>query len=101
MVKRAGTFRSRTRHKLRKRPRDRGKVPITKLLQQFNIGDSVVVKHEPACHGGMPHPRFKGLTGIILGKRGSSYLVRVKDKGLTKILIVAPVHLQKVKVGKK
>jgi len=78
-------------------PRTRGKIPVTKYLQNFNTGDVVVVKHEPAIHDGMPHPRFKGITGKILGKQGTAYQVQVKDGDSYKTLIVAAVHLLKVR----
>src|SRR3972149_6794319 len=97
MVQRAGSFRSRTRHKLSKSKRDRGKVPVTLILQKFNVGDKVVIKQEPAIHNGMPHPRFKGAGGIVMGKQGSAYVVQVRDKDARKLLIAAPVHLLRVK----
>ena len=98
MVTRAGSFRCKTRHTLRKAPRDSGKVAVTRLLQQFEIGDSVTINPEPAIHNGMPHPRYKNRTGIVIAKRGSAYVVKVRDGDTTKTLIAAPVHLRKVGV---
>lgn len=98
MVKRAGTFRTRTRNKLRKTPRTSGKVSMTKYLQTFKVGEMVIIKHEPTVQDGMPHPRFKGSAGIVLGKQGYVYKVRVNDGNAKKMLLVAPVHLLRVKV---
>jgi large subunit ribosomal protein L21e len=44
----------------------------------------------------MPHPRYRGRTGIITAMRGKSYIVKIKDGNATKNLIVPPVHLRKV-----
>lgn len=97
MVKRAGSFRARTRKKLRKVPRTRGKVTITRMLQGFKAGEQVVIKQEPAIHAGMPHPRFKGIGGTVVGKQGTAYKIRIRDKNATKTLIAAPVHLLRAK----
>ena len=70
---------------------------MTKFLQTFNVGDNAVIKQEPAIHDGMPHPRFKGVTGKVIGKQGTSYKVNVRDGNAHKVLLVAPVHLLKVK----
>ena len=97
MVQRAGGFRCKTRHALRKVPRTSGKVAVTRQLQQFNIGDAVTLTPEPAIHNGMPHPRYKNRTGKIVEKRGTSYVVQVRDGDSTKMLIAAPIHLRRVK----
>ncbi len=93
MTTRQGRFRKNTRHKLQKRARDRGKVSITKQLQEFKIGDKVRVMHEPAVHKGMPHPHFKNSVGSVVRKQGDCYVVSLKDKNMKKEVISAPVHL--------
>lgn len=100
MVQRAGGFRMKTRHTLRKVPRTSGKVSITRQLQQFQIGESVTIVQEPTIHNGMPHPRYKNRTGVIIGKQGSAYKVKIRDGNSYKIMLAAPVHLVKSK-GKK
>lgn len=97
MVKRVGSFRCKTRNALRKTPRSSGKVSLTRLLQKFEVGDTVTISPEPTIHNGMPHPRYKNRTGKVIEKRGSAYLVKVRDGNTTKTLIAAPVHLLKVK----
>lgn len=96
MTQRSGRFRKKTRHKLRKHPRDRGKVSIRKLLQEFNVGERVRIIQEPAVHKGMPHPRFKNLVGTIVRKQGRAYVVAIKDKNKPKEVISAPVHLERL-----
>ena len=96
MTQRQGGFRAKTRKLLRKKPRTRGKVTITKLLKSFNIGDRVRILQEPAIHKGMPHPRFKNKVGTIKKKQGKAYLVEVKDGKKTKKALSTAVHLNKV-----
>ncbi len=93
MKRRGRSYRKGTRQALRKHPRDRGKVTITRMLRKFNVGDKVAIVLEPAYHFGMPHPRFKGRVGEVVGQQGDCYLVKIKDGGKVKILISHPVHL--------
>lgn len=94
MVKRSRGFRAKTRKKLRQKP---GYRPlITKFLEEFKIGQKVVIVHEPSSHKGMPFPRFKGNVGKIIGKRGKSYLVEIKDGKKIKQVISRPEHLKTI-----
>jgi len=97
MVQRPGGFRAKTRFALQKRARDRGKVSTTKLMQQFKVGDKVAITQEPTVHKGMPHPRYKSRTGIVLGKQGRVYKVKIQDGGSTKIMLSAAVHLTRLR----
>ena len=96
MTKRLGGFRRKTRSKLRKDPREHGKISISKYLQEFNIDDQVLLKAEPAVQKGMYFPRFHNKAGIIKGKKGVCYQVMIKDGGKEKVLIVHPVHLRRL-----
>jgi len=96
MVKRSKGIRSKSRHILRKKPRDRGISSITRALQQFEIGDSVNVIIDPATHKGMPHIRFQGYTGKVKGMQSNSYLVGVNVGKKQKTLVVRPEHLGRV-----
>ena len=96
MVKRSKGIRSKSRHILRKKPRDRGMNSITRALQEFEIGQSVNVDIDPSIHKGMPHPRFQGYTGKIEGKQGNAYLVGINVGKKHKTLIIRPEHLGRV-----
>lgn len=85
--------RNRTRKTLRKSAREKGKPPVTHSLREFDEGDTVSVRINSAVHGGMPHPRFNGVTGTVQGKQGDAFLVRFKDGNKPKTLIVGPEHL--------
>lgn len=88
--------RSETRSKLRKNVRDRGKVPLKRITQEFSEGAKVSINIEPSIMSGQPHPRFYGKTGSIAGKQGKAYVVKVKDGGKTKEIISGPEHLERV-----
>ena len=96
MVKRSKGLRSKSRHILRKKPRDRGIISITRALQQFEEGDHVNIVINPSIHKGMPHIRFHGKTGKIKGKQGESYIVGISDGKKNKSLIIKPEHLRRV-----
>ncbi len=96
MVKRSKGLRSKSRHKLKKRARDRGVNSITRALQQFKEGDSVNIVIDSSVQKGMPHIRFHGLTGKVEGKQGNSYLIGIKDGKKHKSLVIRPEHLRRV-----
>ncbi len=89
--------RRKSRSKLRKNIRARGKISIARYLQQFKIGDRVLLDAEPAVQKGMYHPRYHSLTGIIVGKRGNGYQVRINDNGNVKDIFVIAIHLRGIK----
>jgi large subunit ribosomal protein L21e len=95
MTQRTGGFRRKTRSKLRKNVRAKGKISIRRFLQQFEVNDQVNLVAEPAIQNGMHHPRFQGKSGIITGKKGEAYEVTIKDGGMKKKLYVYPIHLRK------
>jgi len=95
MVKRIGGARKKTRQKMRKSLFERRKIKQRNFLQQFEVGDKVVLKAEPAYQKGMYFRTFHGKTGVVSKKRGFCYEVTVKDGKKEKITIVHPVHLIK------
>ena len=96
MVKRSKGLRSKSRHILRKKPRDRGMISITRALQQFVEGERVNIVIDTSIHKGMPHISFHGQTGKIEGKQGDSYIVGITDGNKKKSLIIKPEHLRRV-----
>lgn len=90
-----GGSRRKSRSKLKKNVRKKGKISITKYIQQFKPGERVNIKAEPAVHRGLYHVRFHGKTGIIKAKKGKCYEVKIKDYNKEKILIIHPVHMEK------
>ncbi|MGA7923806.1 MAG: 50S ribosomal protein L21e [Thermoplasmata archaeon] len=94
MVKSSKGSRSRTRGVLTKDSRDRGMPPITRYLQEFEVGDRVVVRLEASDPHGQPHPRYQGRTCLVLGRMGRAYRLSFLDGGKPKELIANPVHLR-------
>ena len=94
MTKKSRGFRAKSRFKLIQKPGYRP--PITKFLQEFKKNQRVVILQEPSSQKGMPHPRFKGVAGRIIGKRGKSYIVEIVDGNKVKKLISRPEHLKAV-----
>ncbi|MEK6907028.1 MAG: 50S ribosomal protein L21e [Nanoarchaeota archaeon] len=95
MTKRIGGFRRKTRSKLSKSPRTKGKISLTRYFQEFNVNDKVTLNAEPSYQKGMYLPRFHSKPGTITGRQGRCYLVEIKDGGKTKNLVVHGIHLKK------
>ncbi len=100
MAKRVGGFRRKTRQKLRKKVREKGKISLSKYFQKLEEGDKVILKAEPAVQEGMYFRRFHGKQGIIREKQGNCYYVQIKDGGIIKKLLVHPIHLKKCQTQK-
>ncbi|MBI2671091.1 50S ribosomal protein L21e [Candidatus Woesearchaeota archaeon] len=94
-MQRIGGFRRKTRHKLRKNIHERGKISIKKFLQKFDQGTRVYLKADSGYQKGMYFPRYHGKAGIVTGKQGSCYYVKIKDQNKHKILLVHPIHLKR------
>jgi len=91
--RRAKGFRHKTRSLLTRKPRERGKTGLTKILHEYAVGEKVVVKLDPSMHKGMPHRRFQGQVGLVSEKKGRAYVVKVPQGEATKEIIVRPEHL--------
>lgn len=90
-------YRSGTRHLLKKGPRMHGKLSLSKLLQEYQPGNQVIVRIDSSIQKGMPHRRFHGKTGTIIQKRGRSYVVSVSQGDAVKEIVVRPEHLEPVR----
>lgn len=90
-------FRSGTRRKLSVGKRKKFKPEA--FIKELKEGQAVVIKQDPSSHRGMPHPRFKGLTGTVKGKRGSSYIISVRSGRSFKEVIARPEHVKPLEAG--
>ncbi len=93
-MKKSKGYRSRTRALLSKKPRQRGKIGLSRLLQNYQLGSRVRVRIDPSVHKGMPHKRFHGKIGTVVEKRGRSYVVEVNFMNEKKKAITRPEHLE-------
>ena len=88
-------YRNKCRSRHRKKVRERGLGSIDKYLIDYKINDKVDIITDPSQHKrGMPHRRYHGRTGVIVGKRGRCYEVQVKLGNSKKILIIGKEHLK-------
>ena len=69
---------------------------ITKFIQDFPEGQSVVIDQEPSSHRGMPYKRFKGKVGKVIGKRGKAFIIEIREGNKIKKIISRPEHLRVV-----
>lgn len=95
MVTRSHGFRVGTRKRLSKKTRDKGRIKIRKVLQEFKPNDRVIIDVDSSVHKGMPHKRFFGKHGVILERRGNAYMIKIKGKGNEKTIICSTSHLRK------
>lgn len=94
MVKPPKGYRHRTRKLLKKHIRERGAIPpLSRLMYEYKVGDKVHVKINPSITSGIPHRRFHGKTGTIIGMRGKSYIVEVRLGNKVKTIIIRPEHI--------
>lgn len=87
-------YRHKTRALLRRKPREKGKTGLSKILRKYTSGEKVVIKINPSIHKGMPHRRYHGRIGVIAKKKGRAYIVDVTQGDATKQIIVRPEHLE-------
>jgi large subunit ribosomal protein L21e len=90
-------YRNSTRRLLKKEPRERGKIKLSKLLHEYQPGNRVVVRIDSSVQKGMPHRRFHGKIGTVTEKRGRSYVVTVSQGDAVKEIVVRPEHLEPFK----
>jgi len=96
MARRIGSSRRKTRLKLKKDLRSKGKLWIGRFLQKLNVGEKVMLLANSSIQNGVYFRRFHGVIGEIKGRRGFCYEVTINDKGKQKTLVVHPVHLKRV-----
>jgi len=93
MGRKAKGYRRKTRSLLKREPRERGKTGLSKILYEYKPGEKVMVKIDPSVHRGMPHRRYHGKIGVIVNKKGRSYIVNVTQGRAVKEIIVRPEHM--------
>ncbi|MFZ1970819.1 MAG: 50S ribosomal protein L21e [Candidatus Nanoarchaeia archaeon] len=79
-----------------KRIQTNGRPGLSRIFQKFKEGDPVAVVREPSIDSRFPF-RLQGLTGVVIGERGNSYIVEIATLNKKKEFIIEPVHLKKIK----
>lgn len=62
-------------------------------LFDYPVGSKVVIASDPMVHKSLPHKRFHGKVGTVVGRRGRGYEVEVYFGSKRKLLYVLPDHL--------
>ncbi|MEM3030777.1 MAG: 50S ribosomal protein L21e [Candidatus Micrarchaeia archaeon] len=83
------------RSRLLRRRASARRLGTSALLRRFAQGERVAIQARGG-HAGMPHPRYRGRTGRVVGMQGSAYIVEIQDGGAAKRLVVPGVHLVRV-----
>jgi large subunit ribosomal protein L21e len=86
--------RKKTRYKFKKELRKRGIPPVTSVIQKFEIGEKVHIVCNSSIQKGMPHRRFHGKTGTVVGQRGRAWMLTIADGNAEKVVIARPQHLK-------
>lgn len=87
--------RRKSRSVLTKRVRERGKLGLSRLLAEYEVGEKVIINIDPGIHKGMPHKRFQGKVGTVVEKRGKAYILDIPQRKTSKFVIAGPEHLRK------
>ncbi len=80
---------------LTKPVREKGKLGLSRVLAEFEVGEKVVIDVDPAVHKGMPHKRFQGKVGTVVERRGRAYFVEIPQGKTVKLVVATPEHLRR------
>lgn len=79
----------------RKSVRQKGKIRLSEYFKNLNDGDQVSVIVEKSVRASFPK-RLQGLSGKVVGSRGSYKMVELNVANKAQKFIIHPVHLRKV-----
>lgn len=80
---------------LRLSPREKSRVSIRSYLQKLDEGSTVAIKINPRYQS-IPHPRFNGRAGKVVGSQGRAYFIEVRDGSKLKKVLVNPEHIKPI-----
>lgn len=92
--------RRKSRAALTKRVREKGRVPLSRLLIKYEVGEKVVINIDSGIHQAMPHKRFQGKVAEIVATRGKAYVCEIPQRKTVKTIITTPHHIRKHKGSK-
>jgi large subunit ribosomal protein L21e len=79
----------------RKNIKSRGKISLSKYFQELKTGEKVAIVREQSSEPKFPI-RIQGKTGVIMGKKGEAYVIRLMDGNERKTFIIDAIHLKKI-----
>ena len=90
-------IRRKSRSALTKKVRDKGRIPLSRLLTSYEEGEKVVINIDPGIHKAMPHKRYQGKVATIVGQRGQAYIMEIPQRKTVKTIITTAHHIRKHK----
>ncbi|MFA5061218.1 MAG: 50S ribosomal protein L21e [Candidatus Pacearchaeota archaeon] len=78
-----------------KKIREKGKLKLSSYFKKIDDGTRVAISIDKSVNHSLPK-RVQGRSGVVLGSRGNSKLIKIKDGNKEKILIVHPIHIKKI-----
>lgn len=87
-------IRRKSRSALTKKVREKGRLPLSRLLTKYEEGDKVVINVDPGVHKAMPHKRFQGKVATIVGTRGKAYIMEIPQRKTVKTIITTAHHIR-------
>lgn len=89
--KKAKGQRTKTRDKLKRKG---SRLSVNKILKEFNTGETVQVNINSSFHSGIPHRRYQGISGKVIGRQGNAFRIAVKEGNAPRTLVVTAAHLK-------
>ncbi|MBD3172828.1 50S ribosomal protein L21e [Candidatus Bathyarchaeota archaeon] len=96
MVKSSGV-RRKSRGVMSKKVREKGRLPLSRLLTKYEEGQKVVINIDPGVHKAIPHKRYQGKVATIVGQRGKAYILEIPQRKTVKTIITTAHHIRKHK----
>lgn len=76
--------------------REKGKIRLSEYFKEINENQQATIIREKSIPSNVPE-RFIGLTGTIIGTRGSHKIIQINDGNKAKRFIIHPIHLKLIK----
>jgi ribosomal protein L21E len=80
----------------KKNIRQGGKIQLSKYFQKLSPGERVSVVKEKSLNSNFPK-RLQGRSGVVEGKKGRIYVIKIKDNEKEKKYLIEAIHLKKIK----
>lgn len=90
-------IRRKSRSALTKKVREKGRLPLSRLLTSYEEGEKVVINLDSGIHKAMPHKRYQGKVATIVGQRGKAYIMEIPQRKTVKTIITTAHHIRKHK----
>lgn len=72
-----------------------GKIRLSQYFQEFKEGERVAIIRDPAFNPAFPI-RTQGRSGVVIGQKGSAYIIKLKNGNQTNFYNIKPIHLRRL-----